>query len=87
MPTFVLLHLLERHSDIARQLLLADMEERTPQFDPFADVNVDRIRTAAARARLPSSTAGFHCDHCHFRLPMLIVVALASADVNGTVKL
>ena len=73
MAAFVLLNLLKGYANIARQLLLADMEQRAPQFDPLADVNVDRIGTAAARARLPSSTAGFHCDHCHFRLPMLIV--------------
>jgi hypothetical protein len=48
------------------------MEKRTAQLDPLADVNVDRIRTAATRARLPSSAAGFHCDDCHFQLPMLL---------------
>lgn len=51
-PALVFLDLLERYSDIAGQLFLADMKERTSQLDPFADMYVNRIRTAATRPGL-----------------------------------
>ncbi len=61
MAAFVLLDLLESDADVAGKLLLADMQQRAPKFDPLADVDINRVWTAAARAGLSPSAACFHC--------------------------
>ena len=47
-------------TDIAGELLLADVEQSPPQLNPLADMDVDGIRAAATCAWLTASTAGFH---------------------------
>jgi hypothetical protein len=61
MTAFVFLDLLESDADVAGKLFLADMQQRPPELDPFADVDINRVGTAAPRAGLPPSAACFHC--------------------------
>jgi hypothetical protein len=61
MAAFVLLDLLECDADIAGELFLTDMQQRATEFNSFPDVDINRVRAAAACAGLSPSAACFHC--------------------------